>query len=61
MFQLSSLSPAAVKDLRRLDAYDWTPARIASILNFRYGLTLTTADVSALLTELYEKEEAAPL
>ena len=46
MYQLSSLPPAALKDLRRLDPYDWSPARIAKILNFRYGFTLAAADVA---------------
>ena len=60
MYQLSSLPLAALKDLRRLDAYDWSPARIARILNFRYGFTLTAADVAALLAELSTKDKASP-
>ena len=60
MYQLSSLPPTALKDLRRLDAYDWSPARIAKILNFRYGFTLAAADVAALLAELSAKDETSP-
>ena len=55
---IHKLSPEVRETLDRCVSYGWRPAVAAKILNCKFGFSLTSKDVTQILTTL--KEENAP-